>query len=67
MCLVVDVQKSDLHLINICCEVNVVKNVLWLPQAVVSYFVLHGSKTPFGVYDQSYTFAHPAIQTARWS
>jgi len=41
ICLVVYVQKSDLHLINAFCVVIVVKNVLWLAQAILSYFVLH--------------------------
>jgi len=41
------------------------KNLLWLPQAAFSYFVLHRSNIPNGDYDQSYTFAQPAVQTAR--
>jgi len=44
MCLVVYVQKSNIHLSNIFCVVIVMKNVLWLAQAVSSYFVLHRSK-----------------------
>jgi len=44
-CLVVYVQKSDFHLINVFCEVIVVKNVLWLAQDF-TYFVLHSSKIP---------------------
>ena len=45
-CLVVYVQKSDFHLINMFCAVIVVKNVLCLAQVVFSYFVLHSSKIP---------------------
>jgi len=44
--LVVYVQKSDFHLINVFCVVIVVKNVLCLAQVVFSYFVLHSSKIP---------------------
>jgi len=45
------------------CVLIVVKNVLWPAQEVV--FVLHKSK--ICAYDQSYTFAQHAVQTARWS
>jgi len=40
------VQKSDLHLINVFCVVILVKNVLCLAHAVISYFVLHRIKIP---------------------
>jgi len=43
-CLVVCVQKSDFHLINMFCVVIAVKNVLCLAQVTFSYFVLHSSK-----------------------
>jgi len=33
-------------LINVVCVVIDVKNVLWLAQVVVSYFVLHRSQIP---------------------
>jgi len=68
-CLVVYVRKSDFHLINVFCVVVVVKQsrLLCLAQVVFSYFVLHSSKIPLVSYDQSYTFAQPADQTARWS
>jgi len=39
----------------------------FLGQVVFSYFVVHSSKYTFGAYNQSYTFAQPAVQTARWS
>ena len=47
-CLVVYVQKSDFHLINVFCVVIVVKKckLLCLVQVVFSYFVLHSSKIP---------------------
>jgi len=47
-CLVVQVQKSDFHLINVFCVVIVVKkcSLLCLAQVVFSYFVLHSSKIP---------------------
>jgi len=45
-CLVLHVQKSDFHLINMFCEVIVVKNVLYLGQVVLSYFILHSRKIP---------------------
>jgi len=45
MCIVVYVQKSDFHLMNVfCVMIAMKKNLLWLPQAVFSYFVLHRSK-----------------------
>jgi len=44
--LVVYVQKSDFHFINVFCVVIVLKNVLSLAQVVFSYFVLHSSKIP---------------------
>jgi len=69
-CLVVCVQKSDFHLINVFCVVIVVKKrkLLCLAQ-VFSCFVLHTAQQQdtFGGYDQSYTFGKPAVQTARWS
>jgi len=44
-CLVIYVQKSDFHLINMFCVVIVVnKKKLFLAQVVFSYFVLHSSK-----------------------
>jgi len=47
MCLVVYVQKSDLHLINIFCVVIVMKKCIMATSgAVFSYFVLHKSKIP---------------------
>jgi len=45
-CLLVYVQKSDFHLINVFYVVIVVKNVLCLAQVVFSYFVLQSSKIP---------------------
>jgi len=45
-CLVVYVQKSDFHLINMFCAVIVVKNVLCLGQLAFSYFVMYSSKIP---------------------
>jgi len=47
-CLVVYVQKSDFHLINLFCIVIVVKNrkLLCLAQVVFSYFILHSNKIP---------------------
>jgi len=47
-CLVVYIQKSNFHLINIFCVVIVVKKcrLLCLGQAVFSYLVLHSSKIP---------------------
>jgi len=38
--------NSNLHLINVFSVVIVVKNVLWLSQAVFSFFVIHRSKIP---------------------
>jgi len=43
--LVVYVQKSDFHFINVFYKVVVVKNALCLAQVVFSYIVLHSSKT----------------------
>ena len=48
-CLVVSVQKSDFHLINMFCVVIVVKKLLCLTQVVFFYFVLHNSKLPLVV------------------
>jgi len=48
-CLVVYVQKSDFHLINVFCVVIVVKNVLCLDQVVFCYFVLHSSNIPLAL------------------
>jgi len=48
-CLVVYFQKSDFRLINVFCVVIVEKNVLCLPQVVLSYFVLHSSKIPLAL------------------
>ena len=47
-CLVVYVQKSDFHLINVFCVAVVVKKcrLLCLTQVVFSCFVLHSSKIP---------------------
>jgi len=47
-CLVVYVQKSDVHLINVFCVVILVKKcrLLCLAQVVFFYFVLHSSKIP---------------------
>ena len=47
-CLVVYVQKSDFHLINVFCVVIVIKKrkLLCLAQVVFSYFVLHSNKIP---------------------
>jgi len=47
-CLVVYVQNSDFHLINLCCVVIVAKNrkLLCLAQVVFSYFVPHSNKIP---------------------
>jgi len=47
-CLVVYVQMSDFHLINVFCVVIVVKKcrLLCLAQVVFSYFVLHSSNIP---------------------
>jgi len=50
-CLVVYVQKSDFHLINVFCVVMVVNKcrllVLCLAQVIFPYFVLRSSKIPF--------------------
>jgi len=67
MYLVVYVQKSDLHLINIFCEVNVLKKCFVATSGSCLVFCTAWKQDTFGVFDQSYTFAHPAIQTARWS
>jgi len=67
-CLVVYVQKSDCHLINVFCVVIVLKKhkLLCLDQVVFSYLYCIATRyCTFGAYDQSYTFALPAIQTAR--
>jgi len=47
-CLVVSVQKSDFHLINVFCVVIVIKKcrLQCLAQVVFPYFVLHSSKIP---------------------
>jgi len=47
-CLVVYVQKSDFHLINVFCSVVVLKKrkLLCLAQVVFSYFVLRSNKIP---------------------
>jgi len=45
-CLVVYVQKSDFHMINVFCVVIIVEKcrLLCLAQVLFSYFVLHSSK-----------------------
>jgi len=58
-------QKSDVFLINVFCAVIVVKNVLQLAQRVFSYFVVSRKQGTFSACDQSFTFAQPAVQTAR--
>jgi len=47
-CLIVYVQKSDFHLINLFCVVFVVKQrkLLILVQVILSYFLLHSNKIP---------------------
>jgi len=47
-CLVVYVQKSDFHMINVFCVVLVVKKcgLLCLAQVIFSYFVLYSTKIP---------------------
>ena len=49
------------------CVVIVVKKYFMHAQVVFSHFVLHRSQDTFGAYDQSSTFAQPAVQTARWN
>jgi len=44
--------------------VNVVKNVLWLAQK--SSLILHCEEARYDAYDQSYRFAQPGVQTARY-
>jgi len=48
MPIVVYVQKSDFHLINVFCVGMIVKKrkLLCLAQVVFSYFVLHSNKVP---------------------
>jgi len=65
-CLVVYIQKSDFHLINVFCVVIVVKKcrLLCLAQVVFSCFVLHNSKIPLVLttkvtHLRSLLFRHP--------
>jgi len=55
-CLVVSVQKSDFHLINVFCVVIVVKKrkLLCLTQVVFFYFVLHSNKLPLVFTTEAY-------------
>jgi len=60
--------QSRLCLDQHVCVVIVAKNVLCLAQVVFSYSVLNSSKIPLVLtINQSYTFAQPAVQRARWS
>jgi len=45
-CLILHVEKSDFHLINVFCEVVVVKKCPMSSPGVFSYFVLHSYKIP---------------------
>jgi len=47
--------------------VNVVKKCIVATSGRRLVFCTAWKQGTVGVYDQSYTFAHPAIQTARWS
>jgi len=67
MCLVVYVQKSDEHLINIFCVVIVVKKYIMATSGDLLVFCTAQKQDTFGAYNETYTFAQPAVQTARWS
>ena len=64
-CLVVYDQKSDFHLINIFCVVIVVKKCIMASPGNLLIFCTAQKQDTFGAYDQSYTFAQPAVRTAR--
>jgi len=66
-CLVVYVQKSDFHFINVFCVVIVIKKCIMSSPGSLPLFCTAKQQDTFGAYDQSYTFAQPAVQTARWS
>ena len=69
MCLNVYVQKSAVHLINVFCVVIVVKKCIMASPGSLLVFCAAQKQDTFSDYDQrqSYTFAQPAVQTARWS
>jgi len=67
MCLVAYVQKSDLHLIKIFCEVIAVKKFIMAASGSLLVFCSAQKEDTFGAYYEGYTFAQPAVQTARWS
>jgi len=68
MCLNVYVQKSAFHLINVFCVIVVKKYIMAGPGSLLVFCAAQKQDT-FSDYDQrqSYTFAQPAVQTARWS
>jgi len=66
MCLVVYVQMSHLHLINIFCVVIVVKKCIMATSGDLLVFCTAQKQDTFGA-NETYTFAQPAVQTAKWS
>jgi len=64
---VVYIQKSDFHFINMFCVVIVVRKCTMSCPGGLLLFCIALQQDTFGAYDQNYTFAQPAVQTARWS
>jgi len=64
MCLVVYVQMSDLHLINVFCVVIFVKKRIMASSGNLVVFCTAQKQDTFGAHDQSYTVTQPAVQTA---
>jgi len=50
----------------LCSEVIVVKKCIMVSPDSLLVFCAAQTQDTFRVYDQSYSFAQPAIQTARW-
>jgi len=58
---------SHLHLINIFGVVIVVKKYIMATSGDLLVFCTAQKQDTFGAYNETYTFAQPAVQTARWS
>jgi len=52
---------------KIFCVVIVVKKYIMASPGSLLLFCTAKKQDTFGAYDQSYTFAQPAVQTARWN
>jgi len=66
-CLVVFVQKSDFHSINVLCAlIDVTKCTMSSPGSLLLFCTAQQQDT-FSAYDQSYTFVQHDVHIARWS